>query len=257
MSLLHFENINKSYKNKSLSLFNANPVQILHNINFSVNPGEIVGVIGESGSGKSTIGRLAVRLSKPDSGRIFFENTDLSNLSDKAFQPYRKKIQIILQDPHNSLNPSLTIGASIEEALITQHQELSRAERQNQICALLTQCGLSPLMAGRRPGELSGGQKQRVGIARALAVNPSLIVADEIVAALDVSVQARILNLMFDLRDQFNISYLFISHDLSVVRRICDRVIVLYRGRIVESGFSKDVFTNPCHEYTRKLLSFR
>ncbi|GBQ77362.1 peptide ABC transporter ATP-binding protein [Acetobacter malorum DSM 14337] len=255
MSLLRFQNINKSYSDRPLALFNRAPVQVLHNINLTLRHKEILGVIGESGSGKSTLGRLAVRLSQPSSGQIFYEKKDITNLSKKSFRPYRKKIQIILQDPHNALNPSLSVGASIEEALTAQHKHMNRAERRDRVVSLLQQTGLDPTVASRRPHELSGGQKQRIGIARAIAVNPTLIVADEVVAALDVSVQAHILNLMLDLRDQFNMAYLFISHDLEIVQKISDRVAVLYKGRIVETGHSNELFNHPLHPYTQALLA--
>ncbi|MFT8782738.1 oligopeptide/dipeptide ABC transporter ATP-binding protein [Acetobacter syzygii] len=255
MSLLRFQNINKVYSDRPLALFKRAPVQVLHDINLTLHHKEIFGIIGESGSGKSTLGRLAVRLSQPSRGHIFFENQNITNLSKKAFQSYRKKIQIILQDPHNALNPSLSVGASIEEALTAQHTQMNAAERRERVATLLQQTGLSPAIASRRPHELSGGQKQRIGIARAIAVNPTLIVADEIVAALDVSVQAHILNLMLDLRSQFNMAYLFISHDLAIVQKISDRVAVLYKGRIVETGLSNEVFQNPLHPYTQTLLA--
>ncbi|KXV41847.1 oligopeptide/dipeptide ABC transporter ATP-binding protein [Gluconobacter albidus] len=254
-ALLRFDAVTKSYGRPSLVPWQQSGVTpVLHGISLSVARGEIVGIVGESGSGKSTLGRMALRLVSPTSGRVFFDGHDITAMSERQFRPFRSRVQMIFQDPHNSLDPAISIGASVAEAIESTQPGLSQAERDERVAALLQQVGLNPLAAGRRPHAFSGGQKQRVGIARALATNPDLIVADEAVSALDVSVQAHILNLMRDLREQLGLAYLFIAHDLAVVRRVSHRVAVLYRGRIVESGCRDALFDTPLHPYTRMLL---
>jgi len=253
--LLQFDNVTKSYdQGKVLPWTKTKQIPILHGISLTIARGETLGVVGESGSGKSTLGRMALRLVTPSSGRVVFDGHDITAMPERTFRPFRARIQMIFQDPQNSLNPALSIGASIAEALEVHRPDLGKAARDARIGTLLTHVGLSPAAASRRPHEFSGGQKQRVGIARALAVEPDLIVADEAVSALDVSVQAHILNLMRDLRDEPGLAYLFIAHDLAVVRRISHRVAVLYRGRIVELADRDTLFGAPLHPYTQMLL---
>ncbi|AFW00720.1 hypothetical protein BAR24_03360 [Gluconobacter oxydans] len=254
-ALLRYENISKSYNKSSALPFIGKPKRVLEGITFSLEQNQTLGIVGESGCGKSTLGRLAARLIRPTAGNIYFDGQDITSISENAFRPLRKKIQIVLQDPHNALDPSFSIGESIGEASKAQYPHLTRAERMDRIAALLLEVGLDPTIHNRRPHELSGGQKQRVGIARAIAVNPSLIIADEAVAALDVSVQAHILNLMRDLQQKMKMSYLFISHDLSIVKRMSDRVAVMYKGRIVELSSSQSLFKNPIHPYTKSLIN--
>ena len=233
------------------------PVQWLRAVadtSFAVHAGEIVGLVGESGSGKSTIGRAALRLIRPTGGRIDFDGEDITTLSSKALRPLRRSMQIVFQDPYDSLNERMTVGALIEEGL-SIHRMGSSAERRDAVNELLREVGLPAEWAGRYPHALSGGQRQRVGIARALAVRPRFLVADEAVSALDLSIQAQVLNLLLDIRDRYELAMLFISHDLSVVRFVSDRVLVLYLGRIVESLSAKALHDNPVHPYTEALVS--
>nr|WP_246495706.1 ABC transporter ATP-binding protein [Ameyamaea chiangmaiensis] len=252
---MRFDAVTKSYGRPSRFPWRgpaATPV--LHGISLTVARGETVGIVGESGSGKSTLGRMALRLVSPTRGRVLFDGHDITAMSEREFRPFRSRVQMIFQDPHNALDPAISVGDSVSEALEATQPALSRSERGERVAALLQQVGLNPLSAGRRPHAFSGGQKQRIGIARALATRPELIVADESVSALDVSVQAHILNLMHDLREQLGLAYLFIAHDLAVVRRVSHRVAVLYRGRIVEAGGRDALFDTPLHPYTRMLL---
>jgi oligopeptide/dipeptide ABC transporter ATP-binding protein len=207
--------------------------------------------VGESGCGKSTLGRTLIRLEEPTSGKILYSGTDISSLDRKKLKWFRKEVQMIFQDPHSSLDPRLTVGESIGEALIIH--ELGNGG--SNVAGLLEKVGLPPDFASRYPHELSGGQKQRIGIARALAVQPKLIIADEPVSALDISVQAQILNLLIDLQKEYGLTYIFIAHDLSVIRHIADRVAVMYLGNIVEQGINEEIFSRPLHPYTRALLS--
>jgi peptide/nickel transport system ATP-binding protein len=223
-------------------------------VSFTVKRGETVGLVGESGSGKTTLGRAIIRLNEPTAGLIKYEGKVISNLSAHAFWPYRKKIQIIFQDPYNSLNPRLSIFEIVGEALEIHFPQMSRADRRERVAGLLKQVGLQPEHLDRYPHEFSGGQRQRIGIARALAVGPEFIVCDEPVSALDVSVQAQILNLMKDLQQRLGLTYLFISHNLAVVRHMSDRLGVMYLGRIVELGPADEILATPRHPYTRLLL---
>jgi len=229
-------------------------VKAVDKVDMTINTGKTLGLVGESGCGKSTVARLLLRLIDPDEGVIRFNGQDISQLSEKEMKPLRNQIQIVFQDPYGSLNPRMTVGQTIGEGLRTlglnQHGRF-----QNRIGELLEMVGLSPEFAGRYPHEFSGGQRQRVGIARALSVEPSLIICDEPVSALDVSIQAQIINLLKDLQDRLNLSYLFISHDLNVVGYLCDRVAVMYKGRIVEEAPSTVLFDEPRHPYTHTLLS--
>nr|WP_244493730.1 oligopeptide/dipeptide ABC transporter ATP-binding protein [Aureimonas sp. AU4] len=229
-------------------------VRAVDGVSFSVRRGSIVGLVGESGSGKTTVGRSILRLVKPTGGAARFEGTDLLTLSDREMRAYRRRLQIIFQDPYSSLNPRMRVGAILAEALDT-HGLAKGAARERRIAELLTRVGLSPDHARRYPHEFSGGQRQRIGIARALAVEPDLIVADEPVSALDVSVQAQILNLLQDLQREFGLTMLFVAHDLSVVEYLCDEVVVMYLGRIMERGPSREVYRRPRHPYTRALIA--
>ncbi|NCY25881.1 MAG: ATP-binding cassette domain-containing protein, partial [Alphaproteobacteria bacterium] len=229
-------------------------VRAVDGVSLHVMPGEVLAIVGESGCGKSTLGRVALRLIEPDSGEIRFEGEDFSALSGKALRARRKHAQIIFQDPFGSLDPRMSVAAAIEEPLIL-HTGLTRAGRAMRVADLLTRVGLRPEMAQRWPHEFSGGQRQRIAIARALASGPRLIIGDEPVSALDVSVQAQVLNLLQDLIAEFNLGFIMISHDLGVVRHIADRVAVMYLGRIVEEGPTAQVFAAPRHPYTRALLA--
>jgi peptide/nickel transport system ATP-binding protein/oligopeptide transport system ATP-binding protein len=230
-------------------------VKAVDDVSFVVRRGQTVGLVGESGSGKSTIGRAIIRLVEPTAGTIFYEDTAISRLGPGAFRPYRKKIQIIFQDPYNSLNPRLSIFEIVGEALEIHFPKMNRGERRGRVAELLEKVGLKRDHLDRYPHEFSGGQRQRIGIARALAVNPEFIVCDEPVSALDVSVQAQIVNLLQDLQEELGLNYLFIAHDLAVVEHISDFVLVMNEGKIVEAATAEAIYENPQHEYTRKLLS--
>lgn len=229
-------------------------VHAVEDVSFNVRSGHVVGLVGESGSGKSTTGRAILRLIEPSSGTVFFKGVDLTTLSKSALRPYRRHMQIIFQDPFASLNPRLRAGAIIAEGLKV-HRLASGAAVGARVVELLEQVGLSADHLDKYPHEFSGGQRQRIGIARALAVNPSLIVADEPVSALDVSVQAQVVNLLQDLQQQLKLTLLFIAHDLGIVEYICDEVIVMYLGRVMEVASTKQIYSNPVHPYTEALLS--
>lgn len=233
----------------------AGDVHALKNVSFDIARGSVIGLVGESGSGKTTLGRAILRLIEPSSGSVTFDGTELTTLDPKAMKAMRKRMQIIFQDPYSSLNPRMKIRDIIGEALIAHNIGKAGSDRRERVSALLEEVGLSADQMSRYPHEFSGGQRQRIGIARALAVNPEFIVADESVSALDVSVQAQILNLIQDLRDKRNLTVLFIVHDLSVVEYLCDQIVVLYLGRVAEKGPSKAVYHEPSHPYTQALLS--
>jgi oligopeptide transport system ATP-binding protein len=224
-------------------------------VSFTVRRGQTVGLVGESGSGKTTLGRAIIRLVEPTAGVIRYDDVEISRLGSRAFWPYRKKIQIIFQDPYNSLNPRLSVFEIVGEALEIHFPRMTRAERRERVAELLKQVGLVPEYLDRYPHEFSGGQRQRIGIARALAVKPEFIVCDEPVSALDVSVQAQIVNLLQDLQEELGLTYLFIAHDLAVVEHISDYVLVMTQGKIVEAASAEAIYADPQHEYTRKLLA--
>jgi len=230
-------------------------VKAVDDVSFTVQRGETLGLVGESGCGKTTTGRSILQLYKPTAGQVIFDGQDLTSMNTKTMRGMRREMQVIFQDPYSSLNPRMTAGNIIGEPLIVHGLVANKTEYRDKVADLLTNVGLNPYMADRFPHEFSGGQRQRIGVARALSVSPKFIVADEPVSALDVSIQAQIINLLEDLQEQFNLTYLFIAHDLSVVRHISDRVGVMYLGHMVEMAERNEIYRNPIHPYTKALLS--
>ncbi len=229
-------------------------VKAVEDVSFAVQPGEVIGLVGESGSGKTTAGRAILRLIEPTDGEVLFDGVDVTKLSKSKMREYRKKMQIIFQDPFASLNPRMSVGDIIGEAL--QIHNLARGKaREERVADLLERVGMSPSHMRRYPHEFSGGQRQRIGIARALAVDPQFIVADEPVSALDVSIQAQVVNLLQDLKEELGLTLLFIAHDLGVVEYISDKVVVMYLGKVMEIAPAKELYSNPVHPYTEALLS--
>ncbi len=255
-SLLEVKYLKKYHPLRQGSIFSKRrgEVRAVDCVSFAISQGETLGLVGESGCGKSTLGRTILRLEEPDSGSIVFRSEDITHIKAKDMKWWRKEAQMVFQDPKNSLDPRMTVGNSIEEALII-HDMGDQKKRESRVKELMLKVGLEPDLMTRYPHELSGGQQQRIGIARALAVNPKLIVADEPVSALDASVQAQILNLLADLKKELGLSYLFIAHNLWVIRYISDRVAIMYLGKIVELADKKEIFKSPLHPYTEALLS--
>ncbi|WP_213290719.1 ABC transporter ATP-binding protein [Bradyrhizobium sp. sGM-13] len=253
--LLKVENLTKHYQLDRGFLRKSGPlVRAVEDVSFSVETGETLCIVGESGCGKSTVARLLMRIVEPTGGRVLVDGADITSLKRHELRPYRRRMQMVFQDPYSSLNPRLTAGQIITEP-VENFEHLNRAERRALAADLLQKVGMSPEMMHRLPSEFSGGQRQRLGIARALALQPPLIIADEAVSALDVSVQAQILNLLMDLQQQLGIAFVFISHDLSVVEHIGHRVAVMYLGRIVELAPSEAFFAKPVHPYAEALIA--
>jgi ABC-type oligopeptide transport system ATPase subunit len=229
-------------------------VRAVDDVSFAIEAGETFGLVGESGSGKTTTGRCVLRLVEPTSGDIRFKDLDVRALSARDLRRARRQLQIVFQDPYSALNPRMRVGDIVEEPLII-HRMGSRDERRARVAELFTLVGLDPADARKLPREFSGGQRQRIGLARAIALNPSFVVCDEPVSALDVSVQAQVVNLLLDLQQRLGLTYLFIAHDLRLVRQVCTRVAVMYRGRLVEIATAERLFAGPAHPYTKALLS--
>ena len=247
----------KKYYPVTKGLFSSvdDGVRAVDGVDFDLFPGETLGLVGESGSGKSTTGRNVLQLERPTAGSIMFEGTELTRLSERALNPLRQKMQIIFQDPYASLNPRMTVGRFVQEPLRVHKVVSGKREGMEFVRSLFERVGLDPRFTDRYPHEFSGGQRQRIGIARAIALKPKFIVADEPITALDVSIQAQIVNLLQDIQQEMGLAYLFIAHDLSMIRYLCNRVAVMYKGRLVELAETDELYSNPVHPYTKVLLS--
>jgi len=255
-ALIRVENLKKYFPITRGILFQreVGSVKAVDGLNFEIKEGETLGLVGESGCGKSTTGRAILQLHKPTAGKVFYEDTELTELSGDQMRLARRNFQMIFQDPYASLNPRLTVESIIAEPLEV-HGIGNRKERHERVKELMSIVGLNPSLNNRYPHEFSGGQRQRIGVARALALNPKFIVADEPISALDVSIQAQVVNLMEELQETFGLTYLFIAHDLSMVRHIADRTMVMYLGKVVELAEKDELYSNPLHPYTQALLS--
>jgi oligopeptide/dipeptide ABC transporter ATP-binding protein len=251
--LIQIRDLKKYFYRERIFSSDKKPIRAVDGISFSIQKGETLGLVGESGCGKTTVGKSILRLIEPTSGEIIFKDQNISLLGREALRRLRPHMQFIFQDPYESLNPRMKAGEIVGEGLEV-HRIAQRKEKDRRVSELLEKVGLHPQDALRYAHEFSGGQRQRIGIARAISLNPELIVADEPVSALDVSIQAQILNLLMDLRDQMGLTYLFISHDLRIVKHISDRIAVMYMGKIVETGGGENLFQNPLHPYTQVLL---
>lgn len=254
MPLLEVRHLSKDFSRNKGLFGKGTVVRAVDDVSFSIEKGETFGLVGESGSGKTTTGRCILRLIEPSAGEVLFDGRDVLKLSRGDLRRARRDMQIVFQDPYSSLNPRMRVSEIVEEPLII-HKLGSKSERQDRVKQLFGLVGLNPDHLRRYPHEFSGGQRQRIGLARALALNPSLIIADEPVSALDVSVQAQVVNLLMELQERLKLTYLFIAHDLRLVEHICSRVAVMYLGRIVEMGETAKLFAAPQHPYTRALLS--
>lgn len=255
LPLLEVRDLTKHFKPRSaLSAASGPSIKAVDGVTFSISKGQTLGLVGESGSGKTTTGRMIMRLINPTAGSIVFDGVDITEMSRGSLRSTRRRMQIVFQNPFGSLNPRMRIRSIVEEPL-RYNTDLPSGERRKRVLETLEVVGLNPDHAARYPHEFSGGQRQRIGIARALVVQPELLVLDEPVSALDVSIQAQIVNLLEDIQDEFGLAYLLIAHDLSVVRQICDRVAVMYLGKIVEMGERHDLYDRPSHPYTQALLS--
>jgi len=255
MALLEVQDLKKYFPlKKGLLSRTVGDVRAVDGVSFTLERGQTLGVVGESGCGKTTLGRAVLRLIEPTAGRVFFNGADLLAMKGEELRKVRAKFQVIFQDPFSSLDPRMSVGDIIGEPL-RNHLACTRSEIRDRVAHLLNRVGLHPSQMGRYPHEFSGGQRQRIGIARALALNPLAVVCDEPVSALDVSIQAQVINLLVELQEEMNLSYIFIAHDLSVVEHISDRVAVMYLGRIVELASGRDLYENPVHPYTQALLS--
>ncbi len=254
MALVEVNRLTKRFTRSRGWLWPTSVTTAVDDVSFSIGQGETFGLVGESGSGKTTTGRCILRLIEPTSGEVRFKGEDVLAFSKSRMRTARRDMQIIFQDPYSSLNPRMRVGTIVEEPLVI-HRKGTTRERRARVEEIFTLVGLDPAWRTRFPHEFSGGQRQRIGLARALALNPSFVVADEPVSALDVSVQAQVVNLLMELQDRLKLTYLFIAHDLRLVEHICSRVAVMYRGRIVELGSAKTLFASPQHAYTQALLS--
>jgi len=254
-NLIDVKNLKKYFYQGGGPFKKKEAVKALDDVSFYIKRNEILGLVGESGCGKTTCGKLILRLINPTAGSIYFDGHDITHLKPKQMSEFRKKMMIIYQDPYGSLDPRMTIGAAIAEPIEVHKLATTKEEKENKIIELMEKVGLTPDQINRYPHEFSGGQRQRIGIARALATNPIFIVADEPVSALDVSIQAQIINLLKDLQKDFGLTLLFITHDLSVIKHTSDRIAVMYAGKLVELASKQDLFHEPLHPYTRALLS--
>jgi oligopeptide/dipeptide ABC transporter ATP-binding protein len=253
--LIEVTNLKKYFYQGSGPFKKKEAIKALDDVSFCIKRNEILGLVGESGCGKTTCGKLILRLINPTAGTISFDGHDITHLKQKQMAEYRRKMMIIYQDPYGSLDPRMTIGAAIAEPMEVHKLTKTKEEKENKIIELMEKVGLTPDQINRYPHEFSGGQRQRIGIARALATNPTFIVADEPVSALDVSIQAQIINLLKDLQKDFGLTLLFITHDLGVIKHTSDRIAVMYAGKLVELASKQDLFSEPLHPYTRALLS--
>ena len=253
--LVEVTNLKKYFYQGSGPFKKKEAIKALDDVSFYIKRNEILGLVGESGCGKTTCGKLILRLINPTAGTISFDGHDITHLKQKQMAEYRRKMMIIYQDPYGSLDPRMTIGAAIAEPMEVHKLTKTKEEKENKIIELMEKVGLTSDQINRYPHEFSGGQRQRIGIARALATNPTFIVADEPVSALDVSIQAQIINLLKDLQKDFGLTLLFITHDLSVIKHTSDRIAVMYAGKLVELASKQDLFSEPLHPYTRALLS--